>query len=122
MKRTRMVALAGAIVVAVILSLGTSASAKARTATVDVDDDFFTPTFLEVKEDTKVEWNWVGVGLHDVTKESGPGKFFESGPKEGSGVLYSRTFRKPGKYAIICSVHTTENMRMDLKVKRRRRN
>jgi plastocyanin len=113
--------LAGAIVAVAILSLGTTASGKAKTATVDVNDDFFLPIDPVVKEDTRVEWNWVGVGVHDVTKVSGPGKFFESGPKEGSGVLYSKTFRKPGKYEIFCSVHAKEGMRMELKVKRRRR-
>jgi plastocyanin len=121
MKRSRTAALAGAIVAAVILSLGTTASGKARTATVDVDDDFFLPIDLVVKEDTRVDWNWVGIGVHDVTRASGPGKFFESGPKEGSGVLYSKTFRKPGSYEIICSLHAKEGMIMDLKVKRRRR-
>ena len=73
-----------------------------------------------MKEDTKVEWNWVGDEMHDVTKADGPGKFFESGPLEGSGVLYSRTFKKPGKYKIICSLHAEDGMRMDLKVKERR--
>ena len=115
-----MVALAGAIAAAAALSLGPAASGKAKTATVDVDDDFFTPIPLTVKEDTKVEWNWVGDEMHDVTKADGPGKFFESGPLEGSGVLYSRTFKKPGKYKIICSLHAEDGMRMDLKVKERR--
>ena len=110
----------GAIAAVAALSLGPAASGKAKTATVDVEDDFFTPASLTIKEDTKVEWNWVGTELHDVTKAGGPGKFFESGPKEGSGVLYSKTFKKPGKYEIICSLHSKDGMRMDLKVKKRR--
>lgn len=113
------VALAGAIVVAAVLALGSTASAKGKTATVDVDDDFFDPIALTVKEDTKVEWNWVGDSVHDVTSgPNNPGRFFESGPQQGSGVLYSKRFRKPGNYLIICTLH--EEMRMDLKVKRRR--
>jgi len=115
-----MVALAGAIAAVAVLSLGPTASGKAKTATVDVEDDFFTPSSLTVKEDTKVEWNWVGDEMHDVTKKDGPGKFFESGPEEGSGVLYSKTFKKPGNYEIICSLHSEDGMLMDLKVKKRR--
>ena len=121
MKLRLKVALAGAVVVAAVLAMGSTASGKGRTATVDVDDDFFAPTALTVKEDTKVKWNWVGDSVHDVTRVSGPGKFFESGPQQGSGVLYSKTFRKSGEYEIFCSLHP-ENMRMELKVKRRNRN
>ena len=117
---TRAIALAGAVVAAAVLALGaTAASGKAKTATVEVDDDFFSPTFLKVKQNTKVEWNWIGDDVHDVTKGSGPGKFFESGPLEGSGVLYSKRFKKAGRYKIICTLH--EEMRMELKVKRKKR-
>ena len=102
------------------LSVGTTASGKAKTATVDVDDDFYSPTKLTVKEDKKVEWNWIAEDVHDVTKGSGPGKFFESGPQQGTGVLYSKTFKKPGKYEIICSLH--DEMRMKIKVEEKKKN
>ncbi|HYH63007.1 MAG TPA: hypothetical protein VD766_14160 [Solirubrobacterales bacterium] len=113
------VALAGAIVVAAVLALGSTASGKGKAAKVDVDDDFFTPTSLEVKEGTTVKWNWVGDDVHDVTKGSGPGKFFESGPQQGSGVLFKHEFKKPGKVNIICTLH--EEMRMKVKVKEKRK-
>ncbi len=120
MKVRGAVALAGAIVIAAMLGLGSTASGKGNAAKVDVDDDFFSPASLKVKEDTTVKWNWVGDDVHDVTKGSGPGKFFESGPQQGSGVLFKQTFKKPGKYKIICSLH--EEMRMDLKVQEKKKN
>ena len=113
-----MVALAGAIAAVAVLAPGTTASGKAKTATVDVDDDFYTPTKVTVKEDAKVKWNWIADEVHDVTKGSGPGKFFESGPQQGSGVLFSKTFKKPGKYEIICTLH--EEMRMKIKVEEKK--
>jgi plastocyanin len=121
MKTRWAVALAGAIVVAAVLGLGSTASGKGNATTVDVDDDFFTPTSVEIKEDTTVKWNWVGEEVHDVTKVSGPGKFFQSGPEQGSGVLFKQEFKKPGKYEIFCSLHSEEGMRMKLKVKEKKK-
>jgi len=122
MKLIRLVALAGAIVGIAVLAMGSTATGKGKTATVDVDDDFFSPTKLTIKEDKKVEWNWITDQPHDVTKVSGPGKFFESGPLQGTGVLFSKTFKKPGKYEIFCSLHSEEGMRMKVKVEERKRN
>ena len=67
-----------------------------------------------------VRFNWVGALTHDVTKSTGPGRFFQSGPPEsGPGVLYKRRFSKPGRYRLICTVHLPD-MKMSLRVKRKR--
>jgi plastocyanin len=107
-----------AVTAATVAIASPSASGRAN-ATVDVADDYFDPTPLTIKEDKTVDFNWVGANDHDVYKQTGPGKDFTSGVQNGSGVLFSQKFRKPGKYVLACTLHP--DMLMDLKVKRRRR-
>ncbi len=69
---------------------------------------------LEVKRDTRVNFNWIGTSEHDIVKVKGPGRFFESGPITGSGVQFRHKFKKSGRYKLICSIH--EEMKMKLEV------
>ena len=108
------IAAAGLTLVLLLVSPAFARAAK----TVEVDDDFFNPLSLVIKERTIVKFEWVGVGDHDVYKQSGPGRKFTSGIHFGAGVHFSRKFRKRGSYVLACTLHP--DMVMNLKVKRRR--
>ena len=97
----------------------TSPSALGANKVVDVGDDFFLPAKDTIKEGKTVDFNWIGVNEHNVFKQSGPGRYFESDPMTGTGVLYSKKFKRPGNYILGCILH--EDMDMELKVKKRRR-
>lgn len=114
MCRRRSIAIAA---VAALLAWGSASTAQAAKV-VDISDDFFAPQFLKIKQKKTVAFNWVGSNDHNVYRHTGPGKYFDSGVMQGEGVLYSRKFRKPGRYVLGCILH--EEMLMDLKVKRRR--
>ena len=109
----RKLALAVSIGIALVL-LVTSVAAGRGAKTVDVGDDFFDPVALKINKGTRVNFNWIGTDEHDVVKVRGPGPFFQSGPITGSGVEYTRRFKKAGRYKLICSLH--EDMRMRLTV------
>ena len=98
-----------ALAIAVLAS-----TAAARGATVKVGDDFFSPEEKTVSAGTKVKFNWIGNDEHDIVKKKGPGGDFDSGPLEGSGVLFTHKFKKPGTYKIICTIH--DGMKMKLHV------
>ena len=114
----RAIFLTAAIAIAAVVM--TAASASGRGAkTVEVGDDFFDPASMTVKERTTIRFEWIGVGEHNVYKKSGPGRVFDSDPHVGEGFVYSRKFKKPGRYVLGCILH--EDMLMDLRVKKRRR-
>ena len=102
---------------AFVLAL-TPAVGAPRPRTVDVNDNFFAPSSLTIRKGTMVRFRWVGDNQHTVVKSRGPGRFFQSQPLEGEGVLYKHRFRKAGKYRLFCSLH--EGMTMRLAVRRRR--
>ncbi len=113
----RAISLTAALGISIVLMAGSSASGKA-TKTVDVGDDFFDPESLTIKEDTTIKFKWVGDDEHNVFKQSGPGKYFESDNTDETGFVYSHKFKKSGNYMLGCILH--EDMDMDLKVKKRR--
>lgn len=113
----RAISLTAALGFSIVLMAGSSASGKA-TKTVNVGDDFFDPESLIVKEDTTIKFEWVGVDDHNVFKQQGPGRYFESDNTDETGFVYSHKFKKPGRYVLGCILH--EDMDMDLRVKRRR--
>jgi plastocyanin len=94
---------------------GAAAAAPAAKApkpkTVRVGDNFFAPAILKVKPDTKVTWRWpTDVGdTHDVKLRKAPKgvKRFKSAPY-AVGAKYSHTFKKPGRYELLCTFHATE--------------
>ncbi|MDQ2675504.1 MAG: hypothetical protein M3Y34_01730 [Actinomycetota bacterium] len=103
---------------ALVLALS-APSALGANKVVDVADDFFAPAEETIKEDKTVDFNWVGVNEHNVFRQAGPGRYFESEPMTGEGVLYSKKFKRPGNYVLGCILHP--DMDLDLKVKKRRR-
>ena len=92
----------------------------ARTKLVKVRDYFFTPERLRVKQGGKVTWRWPSTAgePHDVkaTKVPRGAKKFQS-DLAASDYSYRRTFRKRGRYTIICSLHP-DNMRQAIRVVR----
>jgi plastocyanin len=108
----RLGALAAIAVLALALS-GAPASGRA-TKTVEVGDDFFGPTSLSINTGTKVAFNWTGEDKHDVVKKKGPGPSFSSSRTRADGVNLTHKFTKPGTYRIICTVHDSMKMTIDV--------
>jgi plastocyanin len=102
-----------ALAAAATLLIGAGASGRATT-TVQVADDFFDPSRVKISKRDKIAFEWVGTNEHDIAKTKGPGPFFESGPITGTGVLYTRRFKKAGTYRLICTLH--EDMTMKVRV------
>ena len=87
---------------------------------VEVADNYYLPDELTVKQGAKVEWEWpddVAIDVHDVKLKKAPKgvKKWQSEPAS-SGYRYKRTFKKPGTYKIVCTLH--EEMTMTIKVKK----
>lgn len=128
MKRT--FAVAAALIAALTLAMP-AAGVAGKTPKVKVVDDFFSPTKLTVKKNTKVAFKWDSTNLntHNVTMTKGPkgvkkskkpcakGKITECNKSaSGSiGINFAPTFNKPGKYTMVCTIHPTV-MTMTVKV------
>jgi plastocyanin len=113
--------LSAACLAAVALTGAAPAVAGApRTKKVEVADNYYLPDELTVKQGGKVEWEWpddVAIDVHDVKLKKAPKgvRKWQSQPAS-SGYTYKRTFKKPGRYKIVCTLH--EEMTMTIKVKR----
>ncbi|HEX8855726.1 MAG TPA: plastocyanin/azurin family copper-binding protein [Thermoleophilaceae bacterium] len=87
----------------------TAAVALGATKTVRVGDNFFSKKSLTISRGTTVKWSWQSTdNPHNVA-----GKGFKSTVKSSGS--YKHTFRKRGKYIVICQIHPTQ-MRMTVKV------
>lgn len=84
------------------------------TSNVSVDDNFFAPSSLSVKKGATVKWTWKGDSLHNVKVAKGPVTF--QSLFKGKGYTFKRKLRKPGTYALLCTVHA--GMKMTIKVKK----
>jgi plastocyanin len=87
---------------------------------VEVADNYYLPAKLSVKPGTVVTWKWpddIAIDVHDVKLKSAPKgvRKWQSEPAS-SGYRYKRTFKTPGKYFIVCTLH--EEMTMTIKVRR----
>jgi plastocyanin len=107
--------LAIAISAVAATALLTVSLASGATETVEVGDDFFAPKKVKIEKNDRVKFNWTGTNEHDVVRLSGPGKYFESGPMTGTGVLFKQKFKEEGTYKLICSLH--DEMDLTVKVK-----
>ena len=114
MRRTALIAIAGAALVA---APATAAAPKPRT--VKIADNYYLPAKLTVKPRTKVVWRWPAEAgdVHDVKLRSGP-KGVRKFQSEAAATEYTfrRRLRKPGRYRIVCTLH--EEMTMKIRVKR----
>ena len=94
-----------------------ASSGGGSTVSVSLKNIAFAPKSVTVKKGGTVKWtNDDSVG-HDVTKESGPGPKFKSGPAGGmqQGDTFQQKFTTPGTIKYECTVHP--NMKASVTVK-----
>jgi plastocyanin len=88
-----------------------------KSASVSMKNIAFNPTAVTVAKGGTVKWtNDDSVG-HDVTKKSGPGPKFSSGPAGGmqKGDTFQQKFTTAGTIDYVCTVHP--NMKATITVK-----
>ena len=125
-------AIARATALTATLALALPATGFAAIPKVGVFDDYYSPTKLEVKKNTKVKFKWDDENLnpHNVVMKNGP-KGVKKSKKPcakgdvtkcnrsaaGSiGIKFAPTFNKKGKYSFICTIHpTTMNVKIEVK-------
>lgn len=115
MRRTLLLAIAAAALVAGLSAAG-DARAQPATTTIDVGDFYFCDSSFEggvcettVDEGDTVMWEWVGANLHSTTEcggdlDSCPGPHVWDSPVQDSGT-FSYTFDTAGAFAYRCQVH-----------------
>jgi plastocyanin len=114
-----------------------AAGAGAKTTTVNVADDFFAPTTIKVKKNSKVKWKWdsSNTNSHNVTLSKGPKGVKKGCKTKGKdayspliskcnksstgaiGIKFTKKMNKPGTYKFYCTIHPTV-MKMTVKVKK----
>ncbi len=94
-------------------------AAKGKTVTVLVEDNFYSPAELSIRPYDTVLWNWkdsTSSEGHDVGLRSGPAgvsfREFLSRVYTGPTGRFKRTFKKPGNYSFICSLHYEMQMQV----------
>lgn len=94
-------------------------SSLPKSKVVKVRDNFFAPDSLTVPRATKIIWRWPSTpgDTHNVylTRRPEGVKRFES-IYSSSDYSFARRLKKPGKYTMICTLHT--EMTMTVKVRR----
>jgi plastocyanin len=115
----RTIPVAFAAVVA-LLGAAPAVAGAPKPKSVEVADNYYLPDKLTVKQGGAVTWKWpddIAIDVHDVKLKSAPKgvKKWHSEPAS-SGYRYKRTFKKPGTYKVICTLH--EEMTMTIRVKR----
>lgn len=130
MKRTFTVA--AALIAALSLAMP-AAGIAGKTKKVKVVNDYFAPTKITVKKNTKIAFKWdkTNLNTHNVTMKKGPkgvkktkkpcakGKITKCNKSaSGSiGINFKPTFNKPGTYKFTCTIHPTV-MNTTVKVKK----
>jgi plastocyanin len=74
-----------------------------RSAKVEIEDYAYNPDPVTIEEGGKVTWINKDSVAHTATAEDGS---FDTGPIE-EGKLKSETFKQPGTYEYVCSIHPT---------------
>ncbi|MFZ9668848.1 MAG: cupredoxin domain-containing protein [Solirubrobacterales bacterium] len=94
-------------------------TAKGRTVAVLVEDNYYSPSQLSIRPYDTVLWNWkdsTSSEGHDVGLQSGPAgvsfRDFLSRVYTGPTGRFKRTFKKPGLYSFICSLHYEMQMQV----------
>ena len=105
-----------ALVAALVIGPASAPAGHKKTTKIKVGNNFFAPTSKTIKRGTKVKFKWAGGVPHNVIKKKGPAGKFKSKTTSKSGVNYSKTFKKAGKYKLFCSIHPV-TMKLTLKVK-----
>jgi plastocyanin len=112
---------AAAAIVPVAASSAGASTPKKVIKTVKVQDDFYAPIKLRLNTGTEVRWVWSKSNFdsHNVTLIKGPkgikAKAWTSATGS-SGIIFNRTFTKPGTYHFQCEIHP-ESMNLTVVVK-----
>ena len=106
--------------VAALLYAAPAVAGGPQRKSVEVADNYYLPAKLTVNKGSAVTWKWpddIAIDVHDVKLKTAPKgvKKWQSEPAS-SGYRYKRTFKQPGTYKIICTLH--EEMTMTIKVRR----
>lgn len=89
-------------------------------AEVQVRDKYFSPELVEIKRQGTVRWVWGedNADPHNVTLLEGPQGVspldFQTPSSPAIGFTFTRTFKVPGTYQFVCSLHHL--MRMTVEV------
>jgi plastocyanin len=83
-----------------------------KTYTVNLGDNFFAPSSVNLKVNDSINWSWATVGgfePHNVTFNTGPSGVsrndFLSQTTAIPSYRFKRTFKVPGSYSFVCSLH-----------------
>ena len=87
---------------AVRVATGSASSAAVRTTSVTISNFAFHPAAVTVKAGSTVTWTQEDTDVHTV-HIGGAGGF--TSPTLQKGQTFSHTFKSPGTYAYICSIH-----------------
>ena len=102
MPRSRVsMVLIGAVVAPLLFA---SSADSARTADVSIGEYFFRSARLQVDVGDTVRWTNRGKDLHTVTSSGRVPERFDAGNLD-AGQTFTRTFRKPGTYTYVCTLH-----------------
>lgn len=109
-----------ALLIAIVMAGAVApAVAKPKGKTVRIFDNYYVKDELTVKRGTAITWRWPAEAgdVHDVKLKKGPKgvKKFHSQPASAE-YSFKRKLKKPGKYRIVCTLHT--EMKMTITVRR----
>ena len=116
------IALTAIAAVAVTAVPASQAGKPKKGPTVTVADDFFSPTEVKVKPNTKVKYKWDSdnTDSHNVIIQKGPKKINKKDFKSATGsigVKFKPVFEKKGTYDFLCTIHP-DVMKMKVIVKK----
>jgi len=115
----------GAIAVVAVAVAPASEAGKSKPKkgpTIKVADDFYSPTAVTVKPNTKVKFKWDPSNLdqHNVIISKGPKKIDKNDFKSATGTIgikFAPVFEKKGTYDFLCSIHP-DVMKLKVTVKK----
>ena len=89
-------------------------------ATIDVRDKYFSPAIVNIRTGQSILWVWnaVNADAHNVDLVNGPKGVdrleFSTPSSPSVGFEFRRTFRIPGTYDFVCSIHYNMTMRVEV--------
>ncbi|MBS1881292.1 MAG: cupredoxin domain-containing protein [Actinobacteria bacterium] len=117
-RRLGQLALASAAVVALLGTAAAAAQAPAaarKSALVTVNDFYFGPDAVTLKKGGTIKWVWSSANTnpHDVHLKKGPKGLKEKATYSTKTTAvtdaeFKKTFKTPGTYHFICTIHPTE--------------
>jgi plastocyanin len=99
----RLAALAAAVLLSCLALLAPTAPAHAGGHRVTMQGYAFSPSSITIEAGDTVTWTNLDTAPHDVAVTNGPDHFHS--PLLSRGQSWSFTFRVPGSYSYVCSVH-----------------